>query len=84
MQLSITLKPIRVMYIQVKNTTKKRNNQFRVQTMSAGFKEIHSRGWIVNDCTFNQLRDELVTNKYKELDGRMNVRGKQFAMRAGL
>ena len=72
------------MYIQVKNTTKKRNNQFRVQTMSAGFKEARSRGWVVDDCTFNQLRDELVTNKYKELDGRMNKRGKQFAQRAGL
>ena len=72
------------MYIQVQNTTKKRNNQFRVQTMSAGFKEARSRGWVVDDCTFNQLRDELVTNKYKELDGRMNKRGKQFAQRAGL
>tara|TARA_B110000046_G_scaffold92585_1_gene100583 strand:+ start:1023 stop:1328 length:306 start_codon:yes stop_codon:yes gene_type:complete len=83
-QLSTTLKPIRVMYIQVKNTAKKRNNQFRVQTMSAGLKEIKSRGWIVNDCKFEQLRDELVTNQYKELDGRMNKRGKQFAQRAGL
>ncbi len=70
------------MYIQVKNTTKKRNNQFRVQTMSAGLKEIKSRGWIVNDCKFEQLRDELVTNKYKELDGRTNVRGKQFLQRS--
>ena len=70
------------MYIQVKNTTKKRNNQFRVQTMSAGFKEVKSRGWIVNNCTFNQLRDELVTNKYKELDGRMNTKGKQFLQRS--
>ena len=72
------------MFYQIKNTTKKRNNQFRVQTMSAGLKEIKSRGWIVNDCKFEQLRDELVTNKYKELDGRMNTRGKQFAQRAGL
>ena len=72
------------MYIQVQNTTKKRNNQFRVQTMSAGLKEIKSRGWVVNDCKFEQLRDELVTNQYKELDGRMNKRGKQFAQRAGL
>jgi hypothetical protein len=72
------------MYIQVQNTTKKRNNQFRVQTMSAGLKEIKSRGWVINDCKFEQLRDELVTNQYKELDGRMNTRGKQFAQRAGL
>lgn len=72
------------MYIQVKNTTKKRNNQFRVQTIPAGLKEIKSRGWNVADCKFTELAKELVTNKYKELDGRMNVRGKQFAMRAGL
>ena len=72
------------MYIQVKNTTKKRNNQFRVQTMPAGIKEIKSRGWNIADCKFEQLRDELVTNKYKDLDGRMNTRGKQFAQRAGL
>ena len=72
------------MFYQIKNTTKKRNNQFRVQTMSAGLKEIKSTGWIVDDCKFEQLGDELVTTKYKELDGRMNVRGKQFAMRAGL
>ncbi len=70
------------MYIQVQNTTKKRNNQFRVQTMSAGLKEIKSRGWVINDCKFEQLRDELVTNQYKELDGRMNVRGKQFLQRS--
>jgi len=72
------------MYIQVQNTTKKRNNQFRVQTMSAGLKEIKSRGWVIDDCNPEQLRDELVTNQYKELDGRMNKRGKQFAQRAGL
>ena len=70
------------MYIQVKNTTKKRNNQFRVQTMPAGIKEIKSRGWNIADCKFEQLRDELVTNEYKELDGRMNVRGKQFLQRS--
>ena len=72
------------MYIQVQNTTKKRNNQFRVQTIPAGLKEIKAKGWDVADCKFEQLRDELVTNKYKELDGRMNKRGKQFAMRAGI
>ena len=32
----------------------------------------------------SKKRDELVNNKYKELDGRMNKRGKQFAQRAGL
>ena len=72
------------MFYQVQNSKLKRNNQFRVQTMSAGLKEIKSRGWVVNDCKFEQLRDELVTNQYKELDGRMNTRGKQFAQRAGL
>ena len=46
------------MYIQVQNTTKKRNNQFRVQTMSAGFKEVKSRGWttIVDDCTIQSIK----------------------------
>ena len=72
------------MFIKVVNQKLKRNNQFRVQTVPAGIKEAKSRNWNVVDCKFEQIRDELVTNTYKELDGRMNVRGKQFAMRAGL
>ena len=72
------------MFYQVQNQKLKRNNQFRVQTIPTGLKEIKSKGWDVADCKFEQLRDELVTNKYKELDGRMNKRGKQFAMRAGI
>lgn len=72
------------MFIQVQNTKLSKNNQFRVKTIPAGIKEIHSRGWNVNDCKFEQLRDELVTTKYKELDGRMNTRGKQYAQRAGI
>ena len=72
------------MFYQVQNQKLKRNNQFRIQTIPAGLKEIKVKGWNVADCKFEQLRDELVTNKYKELDGRMNKRGKQFAMRAGL
>tara|TARA_B110000483_G_scaffold184518_1_gene218256 strand:- start:268 stop:486 length:219 start_codon:yes stop_codon:yes gene_type:complete len=72
------------MFVKVVNPKLKRNNQFRVQTMSAGIKEARSRGWDPQNCKFEQIRDELVTNKYKELDGRMNKRGKQFAMRAGL
>tara|TARA_R110001592_G_scaffold60000_1_gene182421 strand:+ start:171 stop:389 length:219 start_codon:yes stop_codon:yes gene_type:complete len=72
------------MFYQVQNQKLKRNNQFRAQTISAGLKEIKAKKWNVADCKFEQLRDELVTNKYKELDGRMNKRGKQFAMRAGL
>jgi|TARA_B100000768_G_C11221447_1_gene350744 hypothetical protein len=72
------------MFYQVQNQKLKRNNQFRVQTVPAGLKEIKAKGWNIADCKFEHLRDELVTNKYKELDGRMNKRGKQFAMRAGL
>jgi hypothetical protein len=72
------------MFYQVQNSKLSKNNQFRVQTIPAGLKEIKSRGWNVADCKFEQLRDELVTNKYKELDGRMNTRGKQFAQRAGI
>jgi hypothetical protein len=83
-EVALIIKNKGYMFYQIKNTTKKRNNQFRVQTISAGLKEIKSRGWIVDDCKFEQLRDELVTTKYKELDGRMNTKGKQFAQRAGL
>ena len=72
------------MFYQVQNLKLKRNNQFRVQTVPAGLKEIKARGWNVNDCKISELAKELVTNKYKELDGRMNTRGKQFAQRAGL
>ena len=72
------------MFYQVQNQKLKRNNQFRTQSIPAGLKEIKAKGWNVADCKFEQLRDELVTNKYKELDGRMNKRGKQFAMRSGL
>ena len=70
------------MFIQVQNQKLKRNNQFRVQTMSAGIKEVKSRGWNVDDCKFEQLRDELVKNNYNILDGRNNTRGKQFKNRA--
>ena len=70
------------MFYQIKNTTKKRNNQFRVQTMSAGIKEIKSRGWNADDCKFREIRDELVKNNYNILDGRNNTRGKQYKNRA--
>ena len=72
------------MFYQVQNSKLKRNNQFRVQTIPHITNAAKSRNWNIADCKFEQIRDELVTNKYKELDGRMNVRGKQFAMRAGL
>ena len=72
------------MYFQIKNTSKKRNNLARVASKGAVIKAIKERGWNLSDCTIKELDDALVTNKYKELDGRMNVRGKQFAMRAGL
>ena len=52
------------MFIQVQNQKLKRNNQFRVQTMPAGIKEIKSRGWNVDDCKFKEIRDELVKNNY--------------------
>tara|TARA_B110000908_G_scaffold42143_1_gene51218 strand:- start:238 stop:456 length:219 start_codon:yes stop_codon:yes gene_type:complete len=72
------------MYFQIKNTSKKRNNLERVASKGAVIKAIKERGWNLSDCTISQLADELVTNKYKELDGRMNTKGKQFAQRAGL
>jgi len=72
------------MYFQITNTSKERNNLARVASKGAVIKEIKKRGWKLSDCTIKQLADELVTNKYKDLDGRMNTRGKQFAQRAGL
>jgi hypothetical protein len=69
------------MFIQVQNQKLKRNNQFRVQTVPAGIKEIKSRGWNIADCKFEQLRDELVKNNYSGLDGRTNTKGKQFLNR---
>lgn len=70
------------MYIQVQNTTKKRNNQFRAQTMSGAIKKLKELGWKSKDCSFKELDKALVDTKYKELDGRMNVRGKQFMQRS--
>ena len=70
------------MYFQIKNTSKKRNNLERVASKGAVIKAIKARGWNPSDCTVKELADELVTNKYKELDGRMNVRGKQFLQRS--
>ena len=70
------------MYIQVQNSTKKRNNQFRAQTMSGAIKKLKSLGWKSTDCTFKQLDKALVDTKYKELDGRQNTRGKQFMQRS--
>jgi len=70
------------MYIQITNTTKKRNNLSRVASKGAIMKEIKARGWKLADCTMSELADDLVNKKYKELDGRMNVKGKQFLQRA--
>ncbi len=53
------------MYIQVQNTTKKKNNQFRAQTIPGALKKLKELGWKNNDCTFKQLDKELVDNKYK-------------------
>ena len=75
------------MYLQITNTSKKRNNLVRVASKGAVIKAIKKQGWKLSDCTIKELADDLVTNKYKELDGRMNTKGKQFAqfaMRAGL
>jgi nucleoside diphosphate kinase len=70
------------MYFQITNTSKKRNNLVRVASRGAVIKAIKEKGWNLADCKIKQLADDLVTNTYKELDGRMNVRGKQFLQRA--
>lgn len=69
------------MFIQVQNSKLKRNNQFRVLTMSKAIKEAKSRGWNPQDCTYKELRDGLVKADYQGLDGRTNTRGKQFLNR---
>lgn len=70
------------MFYQVQNQKLSKNNQFRVQTVPAGIKEIKSRGWNIADCKFTELAQELVKNNYNILDGRNNTRGKQFKNRA--
>mgnify|MGYP003640907059 FL=1 len=70
------------MFLQITNTSKKRNNLERVASKGDVIKAIKARGWNPSDCTIKQLADELVTNTYKELDGRMNAKGKQFLQRS--
>jgi hypothetical protein len=70
------------MYLQITNTSKKRNNLERVASKGAVIKAIKESGWNLSDCTIKELDDALVTNKYKELDGRMNTKGKQFLQRS--
>jgi nucleoside diphosphate kinase len=72
------------MFYQITNVKKKRNNNVRVASMGALVKEIKKQGWNIADCKITELASDLVKNSYKELDGKMNKRGKQFAQRAGL
>jgi len=72
------------MFYQITNVKKKRNNNVRVASMGALIKEIKKQGWNIADCKITELASDLVKNSYKELDGKMNKRGKQFAQRAGL
>jgi nucleoside diphosphate kinase len=72
------------MFYQITNVKLKRNNQIRVASMGALVKAIKKEGWSIGDCKVTEMAKELVTNTYKELDGRMNKRGKQFAQRAGI
>ena len=72
------------MFYQITNVKKKRNNNVRVASMGALVKEIKKQGWKIADCKITELASDLVKNSYKELDGKMNKRGKQFAQRAGL
>jgi len=70
------------MFYQIVNNTKKRNNQVRVASKQAIFKKSKELGWNLSDCTISELNSELVNNTYKDLDGRMNTRGKQFMQRS--
>ena len=66
------------MYLQITNTSKKRNNLARVASKGAVIKAIKERGWNLSDCTIKELDDALVTNKYKEwVDNIVNFRRKK-------
>ena len=70
------------MFYQIINNSKKRNNQVRVASKQAIFSKVKELGWNLNNCSITELKSELVNNTYKDLDGRMNVRGKQFMQRS--
>ncbi len=61
------------MFYQVQNSKLKRNNQFRVQTIPSGLKEIKARGWKVADCKISELARGLVLTKYKSPDGKNTI-----------
>lgn len=57
------------MFVQVTNPRLKRNNTFRA-TLKTMIPKMRERGWTPSDCKVVELRDELVTTKYKGADGK--------------
>jgi nucleoside diphosphate kinase len=58
------------MYLQITNTSKKRNNLERVASKGAVIKAIKTRGWQIGDCKITELASELVSTKYNSPDGK--------------
>ena len=61
------------MYLQIKNTSKKRNNLVRVASKGAVIKAIKERGWQIGDCKITELASELVSTKYNSPDGKNTI-----------
>jgi hypothetical protein len=57
------------MMIQVKNTTKANFNIIRSNSKTL-VQDVKNQGWILRDCVLTELKDELVTNVYRGVDGK--------------
>lgn len=77
------------MYIQIINQTLSKHNQAIVQvtdlkqTSNVVINKIQQMGWDKMDCKTSQVRDELITTKYRGVDGKSIPNGrKQYKSRA--
>lgn len=70
------------MYIQISNSKLTSNNQIQATKENIG-QTVRKAGWNLKDCTFQQIRDELVETKYRGVDGKSIPPGKkQYRSRA--
>ena len=64
------------MYLQIINHTLAKNNQIQATTETIG-QTVRKAGWNLKDCTFQQIRDELIETKYRGVDGKSIAPGKK-------
>ena len=64
------------MMIQVKNTTKANFNIIRSNSKTL-VQDVKNQGWILRDCVLTELKDELVTNVYRGVDGKTGNKHKK-------